>query len=562
MKEQSEQILSFAETDLIQKEAIRAAVLSQAPQKQKKPIAWTKVLLPIAACLVVLCSVVLAIPEARAEVFSWFHASRPEEYLTADPETRTSVPVLDELIVPSAKDPSDEPADQPSEAPVPAENRIASETNNRLLFAADEDVWQQIAEEFAVDIGESMYDGENLYFSVSLHGLTALPDVVQYTGASITQTRVPLESLPEFFEDGLVPKEYADGTMTLWNASPGIYTLLLPNGLELPLGPAELYYDTELPKLINDLYAYYGDIDYTDDIREEINEKVLAWLNGRTVKGVVRYFTTNGYGYMNGKLTTIRDLASYLANLADENGILTGTLLYRARRTEPDQVLLEAEIGTLRIDVLAYNRVPMQKVSNDGETVDWGEETVLISKVGVDYGKAGVMDDRRISLYKQTVSTAGVSMTAETKQAKISALGIRDIGIRIRVPESWTREDREALADSLTFNVQINGEDGDWLVASWLCEVQEDGAILYKCRLLEGVPYETLQSVRTISFIPVIRFVKSIEMKALKNDEYVSIGTLDTEYGKTKWSPLGVTGWDTDQNSASYPQYAIVLTVD
>ena len=47
MKNTSEQLLSFAENELMKKESIRRAVLSEAPQQEKKPIAWTRILLPI-----------------------------------------------------------------------------------------------------------------------------------------------------------------------------------------------------------------------------------------------------------------------------------------------------------------------------------------------------------------------------------------------------------------------------------------------------------------------------------------------------------------------------------
>ena len=495
MKTTSESLLSFAENELIKKESIRRAVLNSVPDKHRKPVAWTKILLPIAACLVLAVGVVLTIPSARAEVLSWFHADRPEEYLTADPETRTLVPVLDELIVPPAKDPSEsaEKTDEVQEAPVPAENTIVSETNNRLLFVTDEDVWQQIADAFAVDIGESMYDGEKLYFSVSLHGLTALPDVVQYTGASITQTRVPQERLPEYFEDGLVPKEHADGTMTLWIASPGIYTLLLPNGLELPLGSAGLWYDPELVKLIDDLYAYYGDIDYTDDIREEINEKVLAWLNGRTVKGVVKYLAANGYGYMNGKLTTIHDLASYLTDLADENGILTGTLLYRTRRTEPDQVLLEAEIGTLRVDMLAYNRIPKQKITVESDAV-LGTQTVVMSHsewVDAPSGNhVGAVTNYELDLNGVSLHPYG--------NLFIDGLGIHDLHILLKMPKEWTEEQCHDFLDSLLFYTDVNG-------SRYGTEYQYANISDNTCKLTLRVPYmpyDVIDSLDTFSIVP------------------------------------------------------------
>ena len=90
MKNTSEQLLSFAENELVKKESIRRAVLNSAPDKQKKPIAWTKILLPIAACLVLICGTVFAIPSARAEVLSWFGVSTPQDVSSPSPRRRSS----------------------------------------------------------------------------------------------------------------------------------------------------------------------------------------------------------------------------------------------------------------------------------------------------------------------------------------------------------------------------------------------------------------------------------------------------------------------------------------
>ncbi|MBR3037435.1 MAG: hypothetical protein IKI52_01910, partial [Clostridia bacterium] len=48
---------------------------------ERKGYPWKRVLLPVAACLVLLCGTVLVIPSARAEVLSWFRGNDPGEYL-------------------------------------------------------------------------------------------------------------------------------------------------------------------------------------------------------------------------------------------------------------------------------------------------------------------------------------------------------------------------------------------------------------------------------------------------------------------------------------------------
>ena len=176
MKDASEQLLSFAENELIEKESIRRAVLSEYTQKQKKPVAWTKILLPIAACFVLLCGTVLLIPSARAEVARWLRIERPAQYLTEDPENRAPVEALDELIVKPVETDSVTPADPVVDGePVFANLPNGSVTDNRIRYTADEPLWNAIADDFSVTIGETMFDGECLYIAVTLKGMTVLP---------------------------------------------------------------------------------------------------------------------------------------------------------------------------------------------------------------------------------------------------------------------------------------------------------------------------------------------------------------------------------------------------
>lgn len=486
MNEQQERLLSFAEQKLIEKESIRRAALHAQPAR--KGTAWVRVLLPIAACLIVLCSVVLTIPTARAEIFKWFGFRSPAEYLATDPEQRTQVPVLDELILPSVKDPSD------SECVI-AEAPNASETHNRLLFVTDEAIWQQIAEAFAVDIGETLYDGEYLYVSVALHGLTALPDMTRYTGASITQTRVPTEMLPEYFERGLVPKEYADGMMTLWDDSAGEYSLRLADGFELYLDDAELLYDPEVIAFMQELYECYGEILYTDAIREEIGEKVIAWLNGRTVHGVIKYLASSGYGYINGEQRSIRNLGQYLTEHADENGILTGTLLYRTRipRSDPEQILLEAEIGTLRVDMLAYNRIPKQKIVAGTDAV-LGSQTVIMSRsewVETPNGTlVGAVTNYELDLNGVSLHPFG--------DLSLDGLGIRDLSILLKMPKEWTAEQCSDFLQSLLFYTEVNG-------TRYGTEYRYSSISGNTCTLtlrVPNMPFDVIDTLETFSVVP------------------------------------------------------------
>ncbi len=75
------------------------------------------------------------------------------------------------------------------------------------------------------------------------------------------------------------------------------------------------------------------------------------------------------------------------------------------------------------------------------------------------------------------------------------------------------------------------------------------------------VPYDVLQSLRTITFIPVIRSIERLDLVAEKDGHHVSIGTLDPVFGETVWSPLGVSAWNTKSETIEFPQYSITLNV-
>lgn len=578
MKHTSEQILSFAENELIEKESIRRTVLSEHSQKEKKPIAWTKILLPIAACLILLCGTVLAIPSARAEVFSWFGVSTPQDYLTTDPDNRVPVDALDILIVPPAVEPATDTAEpsvpESPETAAPISNEtpeaaapIGSVTNNRILTVCDEPIWQQIAADFSMELGETMFDGHDLYMSITMKGLCALPEIEPYIGGSATQVRVGEKDLAEYFEDGKVPEAYKNGTVSLYEPMKGRFYLRLDDGTEIPFGPQ---YTIDFPQE-NPFHKHSHDL-LTDADRAEISREAIEWLSGRELKGVLKkrdidqdrdYFFRNGDIH---DLVEVDNVLNFLLDRTGENGILSGTVRYVVGSdvTGSYCVRLEAELGTASFDLKAYQRIARQSTEVLDGTVTWDAETVLISKVGVDFNGTDDNDDDRISLYKQLASMNGVTMTAETEQAEISALGIRNIRIRIRMPESWTQEDREALAASLTFDVLINGERGDWIVSPYNCETEDDGTVLYNCIELLKVPYDKLTSIQTVSFVPVIRTVETFDMQTQdeSSKHHESIGILDTAYGETTWSPYGVTGWNETFNRLDFPQYAITLHVN
>ncbi|MBR4906234.1 MAG: hypothetical protein IKZ44_05200 [Clostridia bacterium] len=542
-----------------------------APVKSRS-FAWRRATAVAAATFAVIVGTVFLIPSARAEVMRWFSATRPEEYLTADPEERVPVEALDEIIlVPASAAPS--AAAEPSSTVVPIADKtskpapVGSVTDNRILTVCDEPIWQQIVKDFSMELGESVFDGHDLYLTITMKGLTALPEIESQIGGNATQVRIGEKDLAQYFEGGRVPEAYKTGTVSLYEPMEGRFFLCMDDGTEIPFGLlSSIIFPEEHP-----FRKYANRNMLTDDDRAEISREAIEWLSGRELKGVIRkrnidqerdYFFRNGDFH---DLVEVDNVLDYLLARSDENGILTGTVRYVVGTdlSGKYEIKLEAELGTASFDLKAYRSIAKQSTEALDGTVAWGAESVLIGKVGADHNGTDDDSDDRISLYKQLVSMEGVMMTAETEQAEISALGVRDINIRIDMPESWTQDDREALAASLTFEVLLNGESGDWLVSPYGCALQDDGSVLYTCKELVKVPYDALQSLRSITFVPVIRSVKTVDMQTQDENgmHHESAGILETVLGETAWSPLGISAWNTAAERTDFPQYAITLSV-
>ncbi len=475
MKNKAEQILSFAENELIDKESIRRAALHAAPAKQGKRVAWTKILLPIAASLVLLCGTVLAIPQARAEVFRWLHIERPEQYLTEDPETRTPNEAIDSLILPPEDD-----------AP----------RKNRIISVDDAPIWQQIAEEFQIDLGETMYDGEQLYFTVTLHGLTALPEVDAYTGGSATQTRVPTEQIGEFWEDGKAPEEFTNGTMSFFEESMGQYFLRFADGTEINgMYVSALDANPDFMAALDRNYDEYGEDPLSDADREAISRDSIQWLSGSTLTGVVQFYAGDTIAVKQDGKTEIRNARDYLASQTDEHGILTAEVVYRAISTIPDETVhLEAELGTTRFNLNAVDSLEKTPLTAEHASVTFGPLPVTLTyteRIKTDYA------DRAFAAINLPADLNGVKMTLEDG-AYIDGIGVHDIRIRFTLPNDWTDEMAAALLHTLNFEMEIDGKH----YASSVGFKELDARTLEFSIDSSEFPYDRTDAIKTVRIIP------------------------------------------------------------
>ena len=495
---------------------------------------WRKAIAIAAASFLVLVGMVFMIPSARAEVLSWFGVSTPRDYLATDPDSRTEIPEIEALIA------SPKPTNGFQLIPIDRTDSKAVNSEGALKLS------EFFYENSDVELGDAMFDGQDVYQSLRLNGLSGLYLLEQFTGGDQTGVKVDPYAVWGLYENG-PDKEYLTGQWTLYERPYGHIYYEMPDGKRF-VGMVDLssalepYYDSLCAQ------GLMGE-NWTEDIQRQIDEQNRAYLQQNGLTAVASIYGLDG-----------------LTDYADENGDLTAKVFYEVTVCEEDRgdgsfvpatELFKAQLGTITVNVRAYQDLKAsQQDSSDGAVV-WGAESLVLTRVEVDFGRS---DDRyaddRICFSKQLASAEGLTMAVADIQ--MDALGIHDIHVRIRVPEAWTQEQREALAASLGFTVRINGESGDWYLNSYVCTVQEDGSLLFTAGSLDKVPYDMLTSIQDITFIPKLHTSTKVEPLDA-NDK--PLGTLDPDYGEVVWSGPGVSGWDSDDTVAEFPQYAIVLKV-
>ena len=532
MKNTREQILSFAENELIEKESIRRAVLSETPQKQRKNIAWTKILLPIAACLVLAFGTVFLIPSARAEVLSWFGVSTPQDYLTTNPDNRESIPELDALIASPAA------TDEVVTIPIDRADSEAVMSEGALKVSAF------LHENCDIQLGEAMFDGETIYQTIRMNGLSGLYLLEQYTGAYAMAVPVDPAKMTNEYDPPML-EEYLSGEKTLYEWPNGRIMYEMPDGTRfggsVDLGSSieeHLHYLREMGLLTENR---------TEEQRTEIDRQNRLFLEKN---GLVAFADVQAY-----------DFEKYL----DADGNLTAKVYYVVDVVEEDHddvfrdtELFNAQIGTITVNMKAYQDIESTGLTADDTSVVWGAETVTVSNFDIDFGDPddNYADDR-VWFAKYRVSTDGLKMAAE--EIEMDALGIRNLNIRITVPEAWTQEEREAFAGSLEWKVLLNGESGSWYLDAYQCVAEEDGTLLFTSRGILEVPYDMLKSIKTITLAPTLRAYESITPY---DYNHTLLGVLNPDYGETVWSERGVCGWNYKHAETEYPQYAITLHVN
>ena len=510
-----------------------AFVKARAKHSTQRGFAWRKAVSLAAAAFVVLVGTVFLIPSARAEVLSWFSTSTPQDYLTTNPDQRTEIPEIEALIT------SPEKTDGFKLIPIDRTDSKAVNSEGALKLS------KFFYENSDIQLGDAMFDGQEVYQTIRLNGLSGLYLLENWTGGHQTGVQVDPYAVWGLYENG-PDIEFLTGKLPLYERPDGHIIYEMPDGKQFQgmldlSGAIDPYYDSLCAQ------GLMGG-NRTEEIQNQIDAQNRAYLQENGLTAVATIYGLDG-----------------LTDYADGNGNLNAKVYYKVFVCEedrgdgtfvPDTELFYAQLGTITVNMKAYQDLQASQFEAAASAV-WGPETVTLSRVDIDFGQP---DDRyaddRICFSKQRASTEGLTMAVEDIQ--MDALGIHDIQVRILAPEAWTKEQREALAASLEFKTLINGESGKWYLNGTNCTVQEDGSVLFNARTLDEVPYDMLKSIREISFIPMLRWFESVDPHDTNGKP---LGTLNPDYGEVVWSRPGVNGWDYDDILTEFPQYALVLKV-
>ncbi len=457
--------------------------------RQNRGFSWRRTLEVTVAVLVAVIVLVAAIPAARAEVLSWFGFSRPEEYLAAASDQRDPIEELDALITTAA------PAD----------------TEVKVTYAIDEPLWQEVAKNFDVTLGDAMYDGETLYQVIDFSGISGI-GVYENEWGGEWETEIPIPGLTlepldgnmafHFFEDNADTSMFESGAVTYWMGTSNFIDYELPDGTKLSgwiwMQPREEDQEffaatererwggmpdpSEWPMSEEQVKAFnQATLDHLSAHGLRAVANVTMWADGEKYQGMTKEYETA------------------LAN-ADENGILTAKVSYRVIHDlgDENQLKFTADLGTVQIDLNAFRSIPDKKLVGDQMPTEWsGEQTFT----------GFTWKDQINTVTNYHADTTDIRMQGGV--GKLNILGMHDLNIAITYPRDWTKEMRYAFARNLNFRVEIDGEEGRH--GSMTVSTEEDGSRISIS--ISEIPFDVIRTMKTVRLIPYLFYETAILIK-------------------------------------------------
>jgi hypothetical protein len=408
---------------------------------ERKPA--LRVLKPIGialAALLIVFGVTMAIPEARAEVFSWFDPANPREYLALNPEDRDSVSEMDAMIT------------------EPEKNR----TEIKVNYCADEPYWREIGENFSATLGETIYDGNVIYLSIDFDGLSGYP-----LFESAWCPSLPADALlPTYLAEETAPGQWSE-------PSPDLY-FEAENGVQIPAWIEAIHRPAEetFRQAFYERYGFFRSFD--EETASAWREDAWEHCKANGVRAVAEGYTES--------IILEEDLP------IDKNGNLTLDVHYSLwiNRSGGSIEKLNVDLGTITVNMTAYKDLDLNERS-----IEATQDTIEL------FGDAVWFDwaDERYA-----ANLDGVTMRVVTP-GTIDFKGIHDVELLVQMPDDWSEEQKEAFLESLLLDVTVDDDfkinyGGGWFPG--------DGSYLYVIEFEGCIPFNRIGTVQRITLTPIL----------------------------------------------------------
>ena len=530
---------------LLDGKAVKAALDKEIARKTTKGrerigFPWRKVGMAAVACLLLFVTTIMAIPSTRAEVLSWLGIiSRPQDYLTAEPSARPAIPALDNMIA-TAK--PEDTQGKVMEIDRTKSKAVNSEGALKVAELLNRDV--------RITLGDTLYDGNTAYVSLRLGGTAALPLLDSWTGGSATLVKVDPQRMYDFFEGG-PGKEFLSGEKKMYWRPTSELLLVFPDGSRM----SGFLDQTETDAFKAHWAALEAKNFHWDDLQpeelSEIDRMNQAFLEKNEI---VAYTMMDG-------------APEILEKNADENGTVTAKAWFNVFVEEdydlPPTELLSVEAGTVRFNVTGYKTIENRAVEADQNKVVWQGDTIFTYMELVDeqdHAKPATDWNNALQVFTNcAASLDGMTMEA-LPGAHADDLGIYDLDVRITLPDSMEGNARAAWTNLVSmlpidFKILIDGQEGNWYHGGYGLTSNDDGTLTFHIVDIQGLNLETIKEIKTVTLIPVLRYVIGFEVP---NNAFVEL-PLNVRTENPKSTDAAYMGPKFQRTA--YPQYALTFTL-
>ncbi|MBQ1632316.1 MAG: hypothetical protein II049_05795 [Clostridia bacterium] len=424
---------------IVNDDQIKRTARTAAPQR----VPALRVLKPIGialAALLIVFGVTMAIPSARAEVFSWFSPASAQEYLAENPEDRDPVPELDAMI--TAKD--------------------LTRTEIKVNYIADEPYWREIGENFSATLGETIYDGNAIYISVDFDELSGYPLFENAWCPSLPADAL----LPTYLAEEIDPGQWSEPHSDL--------ILTAENGTELPawIEPISRPVDEAFRQAFLDRFGCFESFDA---------ETAAAWRESG-----LEHCKTNG---VRAVAAVFSEAANPQADLPiDENGYLTLGVRYSVwiKHSEDASEKLDVDLGTVTVNMTAYKEMKQR-------SIEAAQDTIALS------GDAVWYDYRDQVRYAANLDGVTLRVIAP---GTVDLMGIHGIELLTVMPDDWSEEQKETFLRGLLLDITV--DDDLKIDFGGGIQRNGDGSYILSIELEGCIPFNRIGTMRQITLTPIL----------------------------------------------------------